>query len=63
MKSFIVMLAGMRDLIPHDMLGHFDAEYKREPLDMKSWNSPSNAGVYHKRGGPFDSMFYDYLTQ
>ena len=53
----------MRDLIPHDMLGHADAEYKREPLDMKAWNNPNSAGVYHKRGGPFDSLFYDYLTQ
>lgn len=81
------MLAGMRDLIPHELVGHAhsDAEYKekgwkwvnetrqsqilsnfnlkkREPINFHDWHKPGS-GVYHKRGGAFDSLFYDYLTQ
>ena len=83
------MLAGMRDLIPHELIGHghSDAEYKergsshksefssifkkkpkastsnkREPINFQEWHKPGS-GVYHKRGGAFDSLFYDYLTQ
>ena len=53
----------MRDLIPHDLLPHADAEYKRQPIDFRAWHKPDQDGVYHKRGGAFDTLFYDYLSQ
>ena len=44
------------------MFENFLPPTKREPINIQEWHKPG-AGVYHKRGGPFDSLFYDYLTQ
>ena len=56
-------MAGMRDLIPHDLLQHVDAEYKRQPIDFRALHKPDQEGVYHKRGGAFDNLFNAYMSQ
>ena len=59
------MLAGMRDLIPHELLEdmHQDTAYKRQsPINLADWAKPGE-GVYHKRDNPFTAIFYDYMNQ